>query len=51
MLIAQEQTEVTVLQRSKNWQAEVLRGREQIIQIESIQFALQLSAIYEGVKV
>ncbi len=51
VMAAQDKAEVTILQRSKNWQAEVLRGREQIIRIESIQFSLPISAVYEGVKI
>jgi Uma2 family endonuclease len=51
VLVAQDKSEVTILQRGKNWQAEVLRGPEQTIQIDSLQFTLPLSALYEGVAV
>ena len=51
VLVAQDKSEVTILQRGKNWRAEVLRGRDQTIQIDSLQFTLPLNALYEGVAV
>ena len=51
VLVAQDKAEVTVLQRGKNWQAEIFKGRTQSIHLDSIAFTLPLSAIYEGVAI
>ena len=49
VLVAQDRTETTVFQRGRPWQAEVLCGREQRLQIDAIQFTISLGALYEGV--
>lgn len=51
VLVAQDKNEVTIFQRGKNWQAEILKGREQSVRFDAIDFTLPLSAIYEGIAV
>ncbi len=51
VLVAQDKSEVTVFQRSKNWRGEVLKGREQSIRLDAIEFTMPLTAIYEGIAV
>jgi Uma2 family endonuclease len=51
VLVAQDQMEVTIFRRAKGWQPEVLRTADQALRLASIEFALPLRAVYEGVKV
>ena len=47
ILVAQDQTEVTVFRRSNNWRPEVINQPSQQLRIESLGFAVPLSAIYQ----
>jgi Uma2 family endonuclease len=46
ILIAQDQMEVTVFRRANDWQPEVANQPQQQLRLESLGFALPLSAIY-----
>jgi Uma2 family endonuclease len=48
ILVAQDQTEVTVFRRAKNWRPEVANQPQQQLRIESLDFTLSLSAIYDS---
>ena len=43
--------EVTVFRRANNWRPELLTKNDQQLRLASLDFALPLSAMYEGVKV
>ena len=51
VLVAQDKMEVTLFRRARNWQPEILRQPDQLLSLASIDFAVPLSAVYEGVKV
>lgn len=51
VLVAQDRMEITIFRRAKNWQREVLRPPEQLLQLASVEFSLPLQNVYEGVKV
>jgi Uma2 family endonuclease len=51
VLVAQDQMEVTVFRRAKNWHPEVLRQPDQPLCLASLDFSLPLRDVYEGVKV
>ena len=51
VLIAQDRTEVTVFRRASHWWPELLHEGDQQLRLTSVDFALPLRAIYEGVKV
>jgi Uma2 family endonuclease len=51
VLLAQDKMEVTVFRRADKWQPEVLRQREQLLRLGSLDLSQPLSAVYEGVKV
>ena len=48
ILVAQDQTEVTVFRRATNWRPEVANQPQQRLRIESLDFTLSLSAIYDS---
>jgi Uma2 family endonuclease len=48
ILVAQDQTEVTVYRRAGNWRPEVTNQPQQQLRIECLDFTLSLSAIYES---
>jgi Uma2 family endonuclease len=48
ILVAQDKTEVTVFRRAKNWHPEVANQPRQQLGIESLDFTLSLSAIYDS---
>jgi Uma2 family endonuclease len=50
VLVAQDKTEVTVFQRANNWQAQILRQRQDVLRFASLNFSLSLEAVYEGVE-
>jgi Uma2 family endonuclease len=47
ILVAQDQTEVTVFRRATNWRPEVANQPSQQLRIESFGFAVPLSDIYQ----
>jgi len=49
ILIAQDKREVTIFQRDKNWDAQILGESDQQLTITSLNLQLPLNAIYEGV--
>lgn len=51
VLVAQETMEVTVFRRSSQWQPELAAKPDQSLRLSSIEFAMPLGAVYEGVKV
>ena len=51
VLVAQDKMEVTIFRRSNQWQPEIASQTEQHLRLRSLDFALPLSAVYEGVKV
>jgi Uma2 family endonuclease len=50
VLVAQDQTEVTVFRRSNRWQPEVQQDQNDSLQLASLNFTVALSLIYERVK-
>jgi len=46
ILVAQDQMEVTVFRRANNWRPEVANQPQQQLRVESLGFAVPLSAIY-----
>jgi Uma2 family endonuclease len=48
ILVAQDQTEVTVFRRAGNWRPEVVNQPQQQVRLESLDFTLSLSAIYDS---
>jgi Uma2 family endonuclease len=50
VLVAQDKPEVTVFRRSNHWQPEVIKGLDDPLRLVSLDFALSLRAIYDGVK-
>jgi len=51
VLVAQDTKEITVFRRGNHWRAEMLTKPDQQLRLASIDFALSLGAVYEGVKV
>ena|SRR5438445_2042971 len=51
VLVAQDTKEITVFRRGNHWRAEMLTKPDQQLRLASIDFALALGAVYEGVKV
>jgi Uma2 family endonuclease len=51
VLVAQDRREVTVFRRAAQWAAEVLTAPEEKLVLQSLDFSLDLAAVYEGVKV
>ena len=51
VLVAQDTKEITVFRRGNHWRAELLAKPDQQLRLASIDFALSLGAVYEGVKV
>jgi Uma2 family endonuclease len=51
VLAAQDKMEVTLLRRNNQWQPELAHRPDQQLRLASLDFALPLSAVYEGVKV
>jgi Uma2 family endonuclease len=51
ILVAQETMEVTIFRRTNRWQPDVAVKPDQSLRLSSIEFAVLLSAVYEGVKV
>lgn len=49
ILVAQDQTEVTVFRRINHWRPEVVNQPQQQLRLESLGFALSLPAIYDSV--
>lgn len=50
VLVAQDALEVTVFRRSAQWRPEILRRADQELRLTSLDFALPLGAVYEGVR-
>ena len=50
ILVAQEKMEVTLYRRTNQWHPEILKGATQPLPLASIDFSINLSAIYEGVQ-
>jgi Uma2 family endonuclease len=48
ILVAQDQTEVTVFRRAGDWRPEVANRPQQQLRIESLDFTLSLPAIYQS---
>ncbi|HET7626389.1 MAG TPA: Uma2 family endonuclease [Verrucomicrobiae bacterium] len=51
ILVAQNKMEATVFRRSNKWEPEILNRADEVLRIESLNFALPLNLIYEGVKI
>jgi Uma2 family endonuclease len=51
VLVAQDYMEVTVFARARNWEPEIVRFSEQLLELRSIQFSMKLGEVYEGVQV
>ncbi|MBI2948485.1 MAG: Uma2 family endonuclease [Verrucomicrobia bacterium] len=51
VLVAQDKMEVTVFRRANKWQPEIANKPDLQLRLPSLDFALPLSAVYEGVKV
>jgi len=49
VLVAQSSREVTVFQRANGWRPETFAGRETTVTLNSLQLALPLEAVYEGI--
>ncbi len=49
VLVAQERREVTIFRRATGWQGEVFTAPEAVVEFRSIQQALPLGEIYDGV--
>ncbi len=50
VLVAQDRLEATVFRRANKWVPEIVRKSEDQLQLPSLEFAMPLSAVYEGVK-
>ena len=50
VLVAQDRMEVTVFRRANQWQPEILTKAELSLRLTSIDFAMPLGGIYEGVQ-
>jgi Uma2 family endonuclease len=50
-LVAQDKMEVTLFRRNNQWQPELANRSDQQLRLPLLDFALPLSAVYEGVKV
>jgi Uma2 family endonuclease len=48
ILVAQDKTEVTVFRRASNWHPEVANQPQQQLRIQTLDFTLSLSAIYDS---
>ena len=51
VLVAQDKMELTLFRRRNAWQPEMLHQAQHQLRLNSIDFALPLGVIYEGVKV
>ena len=51
VLVAQDKMEVTVLRRSNHWQPEVVQAADQQLRLGSLDFAMSVTDVYDGVKV
>ncbi len=51
VLVAQDRREVTLFRRATGWQPELFKLPEQSLRLPSLDFALALTAAYEGVKI
>ena len=49
ILVAQSNREATVLRRANSWRSETFTGPDASIALDSLQFALPLTAVYEGI--
>ena len=50
VLVAQDKMEVTVFRRRNKWQPEVVQRADESLHLNSLEFSLPLSGIYEGVE-
>jgi hypothetical protein len=41
--------EITFFARERNWEPQVIRFPERLLELKSIQFSIRLSTVYEGV--
>jgi Uma2 family endonuclease len=51
VLVSQDKMEVTVFRRAQDWKAEIANRADQEIRLDSVQFKVQIGAIYEGVTI
>jgi Uma2 family endonuclease len=51
VLVAQDKTEITVFRRNNSWRPELTNRAEGELRLASLDFAQQVSAVYDGVKV
>lgn len=49
VLVAQDKREITVYRREKSWQPEILNSAGQELRLSSLEFAMPLEGVYEGV--
>jgi Uma2 family endonuclease len=48
LLVAQDKVEVTVFRRANQWVPEILRGREDNLRMPSLEFAMSVADLYDG---
>ena len=48
-LVGQANHEATVFRRANNWRPETVAGSDASLALNSLQFALPLTAVYEGI--
>jgi Uma2 family endonuclease len=51
ILVGQNKMEATVFRRANKWEPEILNRADESLRIESLNFALPLNSVYEGVKI
>ena len=51
ILVAQDKMEVTVFRRASKWQPEIITEVDKPLRVNSLDFSLPLSVIYEGIKI
>ena len=49
VIVAQERVEATLFRRANNWQPEIFNQLHDTLTLNSIDLALALSSVYEGV--
>jgi len=51
VLVAQHRHEVTIFRRTRQWQPEILTEQASILRLGSVEFAIPLTSVYEGVRI
>jgi Uma2 family endonuclease len=47
-LVAQDYMEATIFARSRNWEPEIIRFPEQLLELRTLGFSMRLAEVYEG---